>query len=270
MKDTPLIIAGSGRSGTTWVLDVIAETYNLRTIYEPLNPKGVPEALNFGNLYLNENEDAPELKIFFSKLFGCEINSIWTNTRILPNRMRLSIKNLYNYDYIHHMAALYKTFFIRYRLHVKQRSMRPITKFIRANLMLDWIERNFKAKIVFVVRHPGAVAASRINAAKFKGGVDWDFKGMCMQKILSQYKRDENLRKDFLDKYYEIFSNKLSNVEGQTLLWCIENIMPIYKQQRKKRYVFFYEDLVKNPNTEFEKMIKILGLKRKTNRSEYF
>ena len=184
--------------------------------------------------------------------------------------MKLSIKNLYNYDYIHHMTALYKTFFIRYRVHIKQRSMRPITKFIRANLMLDWIERNFKAKIVFVVRHPGAVAASRINAAKFKGGVDWDFKGMCMQKILSQYKRDENLRKEFLDKYYEIFSNKLSNVEGQTLLWCIENIMPVYRLQRKNRYVFFYEDLVKNPNTEFEKMIKILGLKRKNNRSSIF
>ena len=62
MEKHPLIVAGSGRSGTTWVLDAIAETNNLRTIYEPLNPAGVPEARNYGNLYLSENEEGESKK----------------------------------------------------------------------------------------------------------------------------------------------------------------------------------------------------------------
>ena len=33
-----LIIAGSGRSGTTWVLDAVAEANQLRTKFEPLGP----------------------------------------------------------------------------------------------------------------------------------------------------------------------------------------------------------------------------------------
>ena len=133
--------------------------------------------------------------------------------------------------------------------------------------MLDWIEKNFNAKIVYVVRHPGAVVASQIAASNAKSGAVWDFNGSTKQSILSQYKQDEQLRKDYLDKYYEIFSEKLSPVAGHTLIWCIENILPVYNQQKKKRYVFFYEDIVKDPEKEFGRMVKVLGLERKPDNS---
>jgi hypothetical protein len=61
--------------------------------------------------------------------------------------------------------------------------------------------------------------------------------------------------------YLKIFSEKLSPVAGHTLLWCIENVWPIYNLQKKNRHVFFYEDLVDNPEREFDHMIRILGLK---------
>ena len=136
--------------------------------------------------------------------------------------------------------------------------------------MLDWLAENFNSRTIFIVRHPGAVAASKITASQTQAGIAWDFNGPNQQSILTQYKQDANLGKDYLDKYSDIFSEKLSPVAGHTLMWCIENILPIYNQQRKKRYVFFYEDVVNNPEREFHHILKILGLERKPDKSNIF
>ena len=267
MESNPLIIAGSGRSGTTWVLDVLAEVNNLRPFFESLNPLGVAEARAFGHCYVRENAYEPELERFMEKIFNGELNYIWPKTRIIPDKMRPSILQMTSWHYTYNLLSRYKTFLIRYHTYFKKKSFRQITKFIRANLMLDWLAANFNPRIIFLVRHPGAVAASKIAAAKTKGGAVWDFNGPNEQRILFQYKQDEQLRKDYLGKYYEIFSEKLSSVAGHTLIWCIENILPVYNQQKKKRYVFFYEDIVNNPEREFEHMVKILSLERKPDNS---
>lgn len=263
MESNPLIIAGSGRSGTTWVLDVLAETNNLRPVFEPLNPLGVRETRFFCNRYVREKAYEPELKCFMEKVFTGKLNYLWPKTRIVPAEMPSSISQMTSWDYNYTLLSHYTKILIRYSNYARKKSFRPITKFIRANLMLDWLVANFNPRIIFLVRHPGAVVASQIAASKGKIGAVWDFNGSTKQSILSQYKQDEQLRKDYLDKYYEIFSEKLSPVAGHTLLWCIENILPIYNQQKKKRYVFFYEDIVKDPEKEFGRMAKVLSLERK-------
>ena len=267
MESNPLIIAGSGRSGTTWVLDVLAEANNLRTVFEPLCRRGVVEAQAFGRRYVRENSYEPELKRFMDKVFNGQLNSMWTNTRIRLDKIRPSISKMASRDYNYTLLSRYKTFLIRYSNYLRKKSFRPITKFIRANLMLDWLEYNFNPSTIFIVRHPGAVANSKIAAAKSEGGAVWDFNGPNEQRILSKYKQDEQLRKDYLDKYYEIFSEKLSPAAGHTLLWCVENMLPIYTLQKKKRYVFFYEDIVTNPEREFGHIVKILGLERTPDKS---
>ena len=166
MENNPLVIAGSGRSGTTWVLDVIAEANNLRPVFEPLNPDGVKEAWDFCNRYVKEDADEPELKRFMDKVFSGELNCPWTKTRIIPDQMRPSISQMTSWDYTYTLLSRYKNFLIRYISYFKKKAFRPITKFIRANLMLDWLEANFNPRIIFIVRHPGAVAASQIAASK--------------------------------------------------------------------------------------------------------
>jgi len=263
MEINPLVIAGSGRSGTTWVLDALAEANNLRTIFEPLSPFFTPEARSFANCYVRENAHEPELKRFMEKVFKGEFHNLWIDIRCNKANLLPSVSQMTSWDYMYNFGAFYKLFLGRSLKYRRKKSFIPITKFIRANLMLDWIEKNFNAKIVYVVRHPGAVVASQIAASKAKSGAVWDFNGSTKQSILSQYKQDEQLRKDYLDKYYEIFSEKLSPVAGHTLIWCIENILPVYNQQKKKRYVFFYEDIVKDPEKEFGRMVKVLSLERK-------
>ena len=267
MASNPLVIAGSGRSGTTWVLDALAEANNLRPVFEPLNPLGVPEARAFENRYIKENAYKPELKRFMEKVFNGELNYIWPNTRTTKRSMRPFFSHMFSWNYNYTLLSRYKKFLLRYFRYARIKTFPPIIKFIRANLMLDWLAVNFDPRVIFLVRHPGAVVASQITASKAQRGVEWDFNGSYQQSILSQYKQDEQLRKDYLGKYYEIFSEKLSPVTGLTLKWCIENILPIYSLQKKKQYVFFYEDIVNNPEREFDHMVKIFGLKHKPDNS---
>jgi len=88
LKNAPIIIAGSGRSGTTWVLDAIARANNLRTIFEPLNPVGHPSAKHLANRYVRDDTDFPELKRFMDKVFSGNLKSLWANYRIRPDRLR--------------------------------------------------------------------------------------------------------------------------------------------------------------------------------------
>jgi len=262
-EKNPLIVVGSGRSGTTWILDVIAEANDLRSVFEPLNPDGIKDALPFVNRYIPKDAEEVELKSFLQKSFSGELNHLWPNTRFLPKNLKPSVfKLITSWDYCRGFMGRYKRFSKRYFSHLRGAGRRPITKCIRANLMLEWITANFDARTIFVVRHPAAVVASKMAASQKKGGAVWDFEGPNEQRILSQYKNDDQLRKDYLAPYSDIFSQKLTPVAGHTLLWCIENILPIYKHQNNKRYVFFYEDLVMHPEEEFKRMVKILNLKK--------
>ena len=168
MEKNPLIIAGSGRSGTTWVLDVLAEANNLRPIFEPLNPFGVKEALPFANRYIKEEVAEPELKSFLERTFSGKLNYLWPNTQVLPAILQPSLSEMISWDYNYTLLSRYKTFVKSYIAYIRKRSLRPITKLIRANLMLDWISANFDARIVLIVRHPAAVVASKIAASKKK------------------------------------------------------------------------------------------------------
>ena len=79
MNNSPIIIAGSGRSGTTWVLDAIAGSNRLRTVFEPLHPAGVPEAKAFANKHVRDDADEPDLKLFMDKVFSGKLKGIWPN-----------------------------------------------------------------------------------------------------------------------------------------------------------------------------------------------
>ena len=78
---SPLIIAGSGRSGTTWVLDAIAYANGLRTVFEPLHPQGVRKARGFAYRYVEDTASEPELAAFLTHIFTGQLRCLWTKYR---------------------------------------------------------------------------------------------------------------------------------------------------------------------------------------------
>jgi hypothetical protein len=125
-----ILIAGTARSGTTWLADLICSQIPCRILFEPFNPNLVPEYSKFNYFqYIRQGEQDADLYSFTSKIFRGEFRNRWVdhqNERIFP----------------------------KYRL----------IKEIRANLLLKWLHDNFpKVPILFLIRHPCAVVLSRME-----------------------------------------------------------------------------------------------------------
>jgi hypothetical protein len=125
-----ILVAGTARSGTTWLGDLIAEQIPCRVMFEPFNPNLVPQYRGFQYFqYMRPDQADPEFHAYASRIFSGEIRNRWIdhqNECILP----------------------------KYRL----------IKEIRANLALKWLHDHFpQAPILFVMRHPCAVVSSRME-----------------------------------------------------------------------------------------------------------
>jgi len=123
----PIVIFGAGRSGTTWLAEIIAAA-GLELIFEPLNEQEVPEATEFRRsvCFLDASDPPEPWAPLFSSIFHGEIRNPWT-------------------------------------LRAGTQGNRKLIKFIRANFVIDWLLRYFHFLPVFIIRNPLAVVASLLT-----------------------------------------------------------------------------------------------------------
>ena len=259
----PIVVAGSGRSGTTWILDSIAEANNLMPIFEPLHPIGVPYVAPYAHRYIRDDEHVPGLKFYMDRLFSGKQRSLWINYRVRPDRLRLKYARATCFNIVNRPFQQYRKLLSQYmrllRHIIKFTRHKPdgfIIKFIRANLMLGWISKNYDAKILLIVRHPAAVVSSRLELINSSPLNDWGF-----EELLKQYGSDEKLYKDYLYRYGDIMHSRLNSIEVLTVLWCIENLLPIERAKKLGHCVVFYEDLIQEPDKQWKQIAQSLSLR---------
>lgn len=124
------MVVGTGRSGTTWVAEVIDAQVRCRLIFEPFNPDQVKEFRHFRHfLYMRPDQDDPELLRFCHAVTSGELRGEWVDG---------------------HLAHL--------------SSDLRLIKDIRPTLMLRWLANRFpNVPILYVLRHPCAVVLSRMR-----------------------------------------------------------------------------------------------------------
>ncbi len=124
-----VFLAGSGRSGTTWLSEIINHRGTYRYVFEPFNPAKVGEFGHFeSKQYLSPDDGRAEF--------------------LGPARLALT-------------GALRDPWTDRFNATLVAR--RRLIKDIRANLLLAWMRANFPGMpIVLLLRHPCAVVASRL------------------------------------------------------------------------------------------------------------
>lgn len=125
-----IVVAGTARSGTTWLGDLIASQIPSRILFEPFHPDLVSEYRHFHYFqYMRPGTENLEFYAFAKKIFTGKIRNRWIdrqNERIIS----------------------------KFRL----------VKEIRANLALRWLHDNFpEVPIIFIMRHPCAVVLSRME-----------------------------------------------------------------------------------------------------------
>lgn len=127
-----IFIAGSGRSGTSWLANICNYRNSFRYLFEPLNPRHLPERYQPFKWCANiDDKHEPLGSVIAGKSASTWSNS--RNTRLIANRR--------------------------------------LIKEIRANLLLPWINVNQpEVKTLLLMRNPLAVAASRKALAYQKEG----------------------------------------------------------------------------------------------------
>lgn len=247
------IIAGFGRSGTTWVQDVLAEANQLRPVFEPLHPRFVPGAAAYAHRYLTASDAAPGLQDLLSTYISGEYRSLWTDYRIIRRRLYPRLSHVVSLHAFREQLHLYRESLQSFRTyHPQRRRPQRIVKLVRANMMLGWLRAKFDARIVFLIRHPAAVITSQMNAAR-----TWD-----PYPQLEIYKKDEQLV-DLLDApLREFLFGKVAAVEAYALSWCIENRVALEQAREFDIPVICYETMLEEGEPQWRRILAALALEK--------
>jgi hypothetical protein len=122
-----LLLASSGRSGSTWLAEVIVESFSCRMIFEPLRRDKVPVAAGVPwGRYAEPGRDDAELERVMRLILSGRVRSPWSDK------------------------------FNAYRF-----PRRRLVKEVRATNLLPWLRPQFpEVPIIYLLRHPVAVAWS--------------------------------------------------------------------------------------------------------------
>ena len=125
-----IMVVGSGRSGTTWLAEIVDAMLPSRIMFEPFNGRYVPSFATFDYFhYQRPGEENEQLLSYSQTVFSGSIRHPWIDRRV------------------HRL-------FPRFR----------VIKDIRSTLFLKWIHLRFpRLPMLFIVRHPCAVVLSRMR-----------------------------------------------------------------------------------------------------------
>jgi hypothetical protein len=210
-----IIVAGSGRSGTTWLGNIIAGD-EYRIIFEPFDYRHVPEAEGLGlRPYFRPDEDYPRWHPFMEKALSGAICNEWVDQD-------------------------------RGRLNPARDSGKILVKDIRVNGLLGWIDKNFHCRIVYIVRNPFAVIASRLK-------LKWETH---VEAFLDQ----PELMKDYLAPYEGIMRLAETKAQKHAVMWCVENLVPLRQMKTHNWILCRYEGLLTGGEEEIKSILTRLGL----------
>jgi hypothetical protein len=125
-----VFLAGTGRSGTTWVSRIIDYRREYRLVFEPFDPDRVPLVRGFlSKQYLRPDDDREEYLGPARAVLSGRVRGGWTD-----------------------------------RFNRKTFPRRRLIKDIRANLLLGWMNAHFPLMpLILILRHPCAVVRSRLR-----------------------------------------------------------------------------------------------------------
>jgi hypothetical protein len=243
-------IAGSGRSGTTWVLDALATANDLRPVFEPLNPY----VSRMGNAYahrtLMPGESHPELEEFLESVFAGQEARLWTQFRRQRQWLVPSAGQLASVADWSRWGRRWSKFLRECpRLAAMTARGQPLVKCIWANLMLGWLNRRFSCRIVLIIRHPGAVIESELRAG-------WD-----ADNVLERFRNDNQLSVATGDRYRALLHRQLTTVEALTVRWLVENQTVMEGAPQNGVTVVHYEHLAARSSSAWEAACSALDLK---------
>ncbi len=252
-KTRQVFVFGSGRSGTTWVQDAIAESNGLGTVFEPLHPQAVRGAYEFANRYVRAEETCAELRVFLDGIIEGTNAGLWPGLRTRPDRLFPHPRTILTKRGIKDTAVQYRRTYRRWLIYRRQVGLPRVIKFIRANLLARWMQREYGYRSAIIVRHPCAVLASVCR----RSGQEWNKRSI--RQLLDRYLDQPKLVQDYLASVAPQLADLKSMAEVHTAIWCIENV-PHLERSGHDPHLAFYENLVTRQEGAWDNLVTALQL----------
>jgi hypothetical protein len=233
-NNSPILVTGSHRSGSTWVGQVLASCQGMGYMHEPLNPiypTPRKSPINVWYKYINEhNHD-----VYF------DFVEKTLNWNYVPSARFKGINNSFKAK----MWLKYNAIFL------KNKGSRPIVKDPIALFSTPWLHKQFNASVVLLIRHPAAFAYS----LKRK---NWEFP---FGHLLNQKELISDWLIEFKPEITEYADNKHDIIEQACLVWrIIYSTVGKFQKQFPKWIYLKHEDLSLNPVVEFKKLFERLNI----------
>jgi hypothetical protein len=212
-------VVGGARSGTTWIAELLNYRNEYRYMWEPLSPHVVPAFAHFrrGQYLRPGNQDPAYRAPLLASLTG---------------QMR--------HRWIDHLNTV-------------PFATRRLVKDVFANLVVKWVQVNLPGiRIIYVLRHPLAVIASRIDAQPIVPHRQFD-------PQLERFLEQADLLDDFLAPFESAIRDARGVLEQHAWWWCIENYVPLRQFSRGEVYTLCYEALHWAPEEHISGLASFLG-----------
>ncbi len=210
-QESCVLVAGTARSGTTWIGNVVAHATRSRQIFEP---------------FLQDGTFRFALRSSRHPTFG--LYQPYAPAGSEPGGWVLEVERILQGRIRHWWCDRFNTQWI---------SRRRVIKAVRVNLLLDFFAARWpRMKILFLVRNPLSVVNSQI--AKMRQGWEMAWKP---EYVLSQ----PSLMADWLDPYRSLIVSSTSVVQRQAMKWCIETWIPLQSlADHENVLIVRYDELV--------------------------
>lgn len=213
-----IVILSAPRSGSTWLLEILAALPGLKPIREPMNLRRpeVPQMLGLAQwkeCYAESNRD-----------------------KVISYLQAFAHDNRYSFKFKREkpFTATWHPF-----------TDRVIYKILHGcEHMIDDLINALDADVVFLVRHPVAVALSRKHLPRLEAFISSDF-----AKQFTPAQISEALR----------INNEGSFLQRATVDWCLQNALPL-KCGKERCLTVTYEELTLNPTEVLKVICNRLGL----------
>lgn len=228
-----IIIAGSARSGTSWLAEIIALQFRYRLLFEPEHEYQTQEGHLICDKFITEGILQNEQEEYFKKIFKNKIDSDWI-AQISNRKLKMHLWPVVPKKYV--------------------------IKFVRCNLSAHFMSSYFEIPLLFITRNPYDVILSQ-NRVKF----NWLYN-------LNHFKRQKPITEVLESKYNFSWdeADSYSEIEILSLRWCIENKVVFDLHEDNSNFkIVKYEDLKSDINLFYD-LCKTYDLKPLSNLEELY
>jgi len=231
----PIVVLSFGRSGSTWMSDIISKNMGGLLLFEPLHPETCPfpTAACYSDGY--DLELSGRLQLFLQEVMTKRYRNRW----LLRN-------HLFN-----PLEAVSQAFVDM----VWQESQVLGFKEIRAVYMIYWLIEAMNACIVYLVRHPAAVIASLRRRKNFWNEFGFETHWRLFLDHVVSNPRNEGA----LHPYHAIIAGAATQIEREAVMWAVSHKLATQALARHGLPLFHYEDFYERAFPTTRKLVRYLG-----------